>query len=157
MGMVVQNPAAWNWRNGGTPMDPTTKPEVVNSNYGNWNGDWYGYLNWMASHGDQASLDKLFNYLMSEQSAMNARQWTAEREDTAYQRLVADMKAAGLNPYAFATMGANPIASSSQQNSYGGSYSSTYEINKEKNSQNWLKVALSAAIPLIGAIIAAAL
>lgn len=152
---VVQNPAAWNWREGGTPLDPTSKPDVVNSNYGSWNGDWLGYLNWMAEHGDQASLDKLLNFMMSEQSAMTARNWTAEREDTAWQRMVEDMRKAGYNPYAFATLGGSPISSSSNGNSYGGSYSASYEINKEKNQQNWLKVALSAAIPIIGGIIAA--
>lgn len=127
------------------------------SNYSHWNGDWKGYLEWMASNGDQASLDRLLNYLMSEQSAQNARDWTASREDSAYQRLVADLKAAGINPYAFATFGASPISSPSDGRSYSGSYSSSYEINKEKTMQNWLKIALSSFVPILGGIIAAML
>lgn len=118
--------------------------------YSSWNGDWQGYLTYMADHGDTASLDKLMNYMMSEESANRQREWDSH----AYQRLFDDMKSAGINPYAFATMGANPISSSSNS-SYGGSYSSSYEINKEKNEQNWLKIALSSLVPIIGGIIAA--
>lgn len=127
------------------------------SNYSAWNGDWLGYLKYQADHGDPTALDRLLDYFMSEQSSQNARDWTAQREDTQYQRLVKDMKAAGLNPYAFATMGASPISSSSSGHTYSGQFASSYEINKEKNQQNWLKVALSAALPIIGAAIAAML
>lgn len=124
-------------------------------NYGSWNGDWKGYLEYLAANGDQSALDKLLNYLMSESSSQTARDWTANREDTAYQRLVADLKAAGINPYAFATFGASPFSSSSSGHSYGGNNIASYSINKEKNEQNWLKIALQGALPVIGALIAA--
>lgn len=142
-------------QNGANINIPGSSPNL--NNYSSWNGDWKGYLEWLANHGDQAALDKLLNYLMSEQSSQNARDWTAQREDTAYQRLVADLKAAGINPYAFATFGASPFASSSGGHSYSGNYSASYEINKEKNQQNWLKVVLSSIFPVIGAAIAALL
>lgn len=125
--------------------------------YSDYNGDWMAYLTDLANSGDQAAIDRLMNYFMTEQSNLTARNWTASREDTAYQRLVADMKAAGLNPYAFATMGSSPISSSSNGSQYNGSYSSSYEMNKEKNTQNWIKIALSTLAPIIGGLIAAAI
>lgn len=135
----------------------SSSPDSGKKSYSDYNGDWMSYLTDLANSGDQAAIDRLMNYFMTEQSNMNARSWTASREDTAYQRLVADMKAAGLNPYAFATMGSSPISSSSSGSQYSGSYSSSYELNKEKNTQNWLKIALSNLVPIIGALIAAAI
>lgn len=46
----------------------------------------------------------------SRNSYLADREHTEQREDTAYQRGVKDMQAAGLNPY---TIGANPSPSSS--------------------------------------------
>lgn len=125
--------------------------------YSSFNGDWMAYLQYMADHGDQSALDKLLNYLMSERSATIARDWTARREDSAYQRLVADMKAAGINPYALLQNVGSPIASSSSGHSYSGSGLSSYDIQNKKIEQNWLKIALSSMLPIIGAVIAAAL
>lgn len=146
---------------------PTNEARVNESSertlrpYSDFNGDWKAYLEYLADNGDPASLDKLLNYLMSEQSANIAREWTAKREDTAWQRLVADMRAAGINPYAFATFGANPIASGSSGHNYSGSYASNQFYresllaqNETKIKQNWLKIALSAFLPIIGAVIA---
>lgn len=129
---------------------PGSSPSPDLSKYSSWNGDWKGFLSYMADHGDAASLDKLMNFMMSEESAQTQREWDSH----AYKRLFDDMRSSGINPYAFATMGVNPISSASN-NSYGGNYSSSYEINKEKNAQNWLKIALSSFIPIIGGIIAA--
>lgn len=150
---TAQNPAQGS--PAGSSGNETTNDQK--QNYSSWNGDWMGYLQYMAEHGDASAMDKLFNYFMSENSAQIAREWTEKREDSAYQRLVKDMRAAGFNPYALATMGGNPIASGSSGNNYSGSYSASYQINKEKNAQNWLKVALSAMLPIIGALIAGAL
>ena len=47
---------------------------------------------------------------------LSDREHNEEREDTAYQRGVADMRAAGLNPY---TIGANPAPSSSSNANAG--------------------------------------
>lgn len=115
--------------------------------YANWNGDWLGYLTYMADSGDAASRDRLFNYLTEK----DAREWTADREDTQYQRLVQDLARAGINPYILMQSGATPIASSASGQS-GNSFSS-YELGKEKNDQNWLKVLVS-MIPIAIAAIA---
>ena len=132
---------------------PLAQPQGADlTKYSSWNGDWKGYLTYMADHGDASALDKLMNYMMSEDSAQSQREWDAH----SYSRLFDDMKSAGINPYAFATMGASPISSSSNTH-YSGSYSSSYEIQKAKIDQNWLKMALSAFIPIIGGIIAALL
>lgn len=142
-------------------LPPGYSLPVQLKSYSDFNGDWKSYLEYMANNGDEASLDKLLNYLMSEQSSLTAREWTAQREDHAWERLVKDLRAAGINPYAFATFGANPIASGSQGHNYSGAYASNYaykkatlEQNQEKINQNWLKLALTAFIPIIGAVIA---
>lgn len=145
---TVQNPSSGSVPN--TNNNPKDK-------YSSWNGDWMGYLNYLADNGDKAALDKLMNYLMSENSAQIARQWTENREDSQFQRFSEDARKAGFNPQALLGFGGNAIASSSSGSSYSGSYQSSYDINKEKNAQNWLKVALSSLVPIIGALIAAAL
>lgn len=122
-------------------------PGIDKTKYSNWNGDWRGYLEYMADNGDAGSLDKLINVLSEDE----ARQWTADREDTQYQRLVEDLRKAGINPYILMQSGASPISSSTSGQS--GSQISSYEINKEKNSQNWLKAFLS-IIPIAIAAIA---
>lgn len=125
--------------------------------YSDFNGDWLGYLRYMADNGNQGAIDKLLQWMMNESSLDKAREWTAGREDTQYQRLFADMRAAGINPMAFASLGGNPISSSSSGASYSGAYTSSYELSDRKITQNWLKIALSAMFPIIGAIAAAAL
>lgn len=128
------------------------------SDYSNWNGDYMGYLTWMAENGDAAAQDKLFNYMMSEASADKARQWTADREDTAMQRFVKDFSAAGLNPYALLAAGSNsnPVTSSSSGNSYSGTQFTTQRHNKESEATTWLKTLVS-IIPVVLAVAAAAL
>ena len=69
-----------------------------------------------ANKGDEAALEKLFNYYSSEASAKTSREWTASREDTAYQRLIADLKKAGISPYILS--GASPFAGGATQQSY---------------------------------------
>lgn len=125
------------------------------SKYSSWNGDFVGYLTYMADHGDSASLDRLMNYLMTNESESSAREWTASREDTQYQRLVSDLKKAGINPYVLLSGSATPISSASPSHGYSGSMASSYDINQQKVNQNWLKVGLSAMLPIIGAIISA--
>ena len=49
-----------------------------NSDYGSWDGDWFGYLNYMAEHGDSASLDRLYNFFMTDYFDKSARSWTEE-------------------------------------------------------------------------------
>ena len=114
------------------------------SNYANWNGNWQGYLEYLVSKGDSAAADKLFSYLMSEQSAQTARDWTANREDTQYQRLVDDLKAAGINPYAMLASAGSPVSSSSGGNSFSGSQftsrASAEETERNHKTNNSLKL-----------------
>lgn len=138
-----------------------SKPET--KSYADFNGDWKSYLEYMANQGDAASLDKLVNYMMTEQSNQIARDWTASREDTQYQRLVADLKAAGINPYILMQSGASPISSSSSGSSYNntayGSAASLKETarhNKETEQRDWLK-ALVSIIPMVLAVAIAAI
>lgn len=92
--------------------------------------------------------------MMSEESATTARNWTAEREDTAVQRFAADARKAGFNPIALMNMGGSPIASSSSGSSYSGSQISSYQLNKEKNDLAAYRIMVS-LMAVFGAAIAA--
>lgn len=142
-----------------TPEGSTTIEQAKQPNkddYSTWNGDWLGYMEYKAAQGDVEWQEKLFNYYMSEQSAQNARDWTAKREDEAVQRFVKDAKAGGMNPYALLASGGNPIASSSSGNSYSGSQLTTREHQENTEAQAWFKSLLS-LIPMFVFMAAAAL
>lgn len=111
--------------------------------YDSYNGDWLSYLKDKAAAGDEASLDRLMNYLMSEQSAMNARNWTAEREDSQLQRFVRDAKAAGFNPMALLNQGASPISSSSSGSSFSGNPYISSERYTNQNKVAWAGLILN--------------
>lgn len=99
--------------------------------YSTYKGDWQGYLNDLAKSGDIVAMDRLLNYLMTEESLQKGRDWTAQREDSQYQRLVKDLRAAGLNPYYILThAGGQPGVSASQGASYSGSYGIQYNKNQ---------------------------
>lgn len=71
----------------------------VNS-FGKLNDDnWLDVLRAKAQTGDAASMDKYYNYMMSEASAQSAREYETKRNSEAYQTLVNDLKKAGINPY----------------------------------------------------------
>lgn len=80
---------------------------------------WEQYLKARAVKGDDAALDYLLNYYMSEHSAQSARAYESQKNATAYQTLVEDMKKAGLNPYWISSLTAPTYTSSS--NHYSGS------------------------------------
>lgn len=119
-------------------------------NFSDYNGDWRSYLEDLVNKGDAEAADKLLNYLMSEDSANRQREW----ESHSYQRLVNDLKAAGINPYILLNSGASPISSGSA-NSYSGSQFTTRAANRETarhnqqtESLNVLKMLL-VAIPMV--------
>lgn len=138
-----------------TPDEGVAKtPEMDKSSYSSWNGDWLGYLNFMASKGDEAALDKLMNYFITESSNQTARDWTAQREDSQIQRFVEDAKKAGFNPMALLNTGASPISSSSSGSSYGGTSFSNQALKEETNRANWAKVITSFIAAIGMAVIA---
>lgn len=81
-----------------------------------------------AQNGDPSALEHLFNYYASEASAKSARDWTAAREDTQYQRLMADLQKAGISPYILT--GATPGVSSATGVSHSGSSITSYANSK---------------------------
>lgn len=82
-----------------------------------------------AQQGDEAAQQWLANYYSSEDSLQKAMDWTAQREDTAYQRLVSDLQKAGISPYILS--GATPSVSSAS----GRSYSGTEMVSKANNER----------------------
>jgi len=70
-------------------------------------------LNYMAKHSDEYA-EMYMNYLLEQGQLDAANAYTAEREDTAYQRLVQDLKAAGLNPAMMYGSSAGTYAGGSQ-------------------------------------------
>lgn len=68
---------------------------------------------YMASQSDEWA-EKYLDYLTEKGELDRANEYTASREDTAYQRLVSDLKAAGLNPAMMFGSSASISASGSQ-------------------------------------------
>lgn len=85
------------------------------SQYLNDNPDaqWLDVWTEAAKHSDEWA-EKLMDYYSEKDSLDAANKYTAEREDSAYQRLVEDLKKAGLNPAMMFSGSASPSASASQ-------------------------------------------
>lgn len=110
------------------------------SNFGGWIKDKpkIGSVEWLeqqAANNEEWAIDYLTNYRLSQDSVNDARAWTAQREDTQYQRMVEDLRRAGINPY-FALTGGSPVSSSSQGVNYQGSYNTSARNNYRTNSQS---------------------
>lgn len=114
------------------------------------------YLKYMAANGDEAANDKLMNYLLSEASSDRARQWTASREDSQYQRLFKDLSALGINPYIMLqSAGVGPVSTSSSGHTYSGSQNVSKE-NNERSTGTQLLNSLISLIPMILIMVASA-
>lgn len=86
-----------------------------------------------ANNGDVASIEKLVDIWATRENEKTARDWTASREDTAYQRLSEDLKKAGISPYVLS--GATPMVSSSSGKSVSGS-EMTSRANQQSSQSN---------------------
>lgn len=84
-----------------------------------------------ANSGDSAALDWLLDYYAKTSADKTARDWTAAREDTAYQRLMADLSKAGISPYILT--GATPFASSANASSVSSGHF-TSKANSERTA-----------------------
>lgn len=102
---------------------------------------------------DPAYLEKLVNYFMTEESNKTAREWTAQREDSTYQRLMKDLKKAGISPYVLT--GATPAVSSSSGKSYTSTEAVTRENSIRSSDTNLAKQTLASFGVIIGALIGA--
>lgn len=100
---------------------------------------------------DQVDKDLYYNYILNEKSLTDAYNRELEADSTKYQRLVKDLKKAGLNPM-FALNG----ATAGNINSSAGSYSSGYEtarhnkasesLQRQSNVMNFVGKLISSAI-----------
>lgn len=72
-----------------------------------------------ARAGDTSAIEKLFNYYSTKKSEETARELTMKREDNQYQRLVEDLRKAGISPYVISS--ASPGVSAFTGATYSGS------------------------------------
>lgn len=70
-------------------------------------------MKYMSTHSEEWA-EKYLDYLTERGELDLANEYTANREDTAYQRLVEDLRKAGLNPAMMYGSSASPSASGSQ-------------------------------------------
>lgn len=113
-----------------------------------WNeGSYLQKLQEMADKGDPGAIDKLVNYYMTEASEKRARDWTAQREDSAYSRLMEDLRKVGISPYVLS--GATPMVSNATAKSYSGTQM-TSEKNSEKNRNADIGKAIGSILASIG-------
>ena len=93
------------------------------------------YLKFMSQHSDEWA-EKWMDYVLEKQSIDEQNAYTASREDTAYQRLVQDLKNAGLNPAMMYGSSASASAGGSVgvvRASEGSNSRSVSNYNKIKN------------------------
>lgn len=156
------NPVSLPWtpQAGGNPGTANNNPIVSQQNeqkttaseiarFGSSDSSWLDSLTRKAQSGDTAAYEKLIDYYMTRDSEKTARDWTASREDTQYQRLIADLDKAGISPYILS--GATPGVSSSVGKSYSGSQMTSSENNRKTTDAANLKGLLG----VLGVIIAA--
>lgn len=143
-----------NWRpsTGTSKEDSMTPNEIANASQiaktGGWSQD--NYLDMLierANRGDSAATDLLVNIFATRESEKTARDWTAQREDSAYQRLDADLKKAGISPYILS--GATPGVSSSS----GRTYSSSSYTGLEKNELSNRTDIARGSLALLGVVL----
>lgn len=114
----------------------------------------FGSMEWLkyaGEHGNEAAIDMYYNYMMSEKSATTAREWTAQREDSQYQRMVSDLRNAGINPY-FALSGGSPASSATQGVNYQGGQYTSRGSNVRSNDTDLVKAGINAGTDIFSTI-----
>lgn len=71
-------------------------------------------MKYMSQYSDEWA-EKYIDYIGEQEGLNKANEYTAQREDTAYQRLVADLRSAGLNPAMMYGSSASPVGPSGSQ------------------------------------------
>lgn len=159
---IVRNPAAGSGRLEGSPifnipmsqqdssnaMDlsraPNSRDDAMNSLWERW-----------IKYGDTAAYEKYIDKVIEYENDKTAIARTEHREDTAYQRLEADLRKAGISPYILS--GASPFAGAATFHSTTGSQMTSASNNKRSEEVQLTKSALStvgAVLAAIGMIIA---
>lgn len=108
-----------------------TASDMINFDYSDLNA-WMDELYRKYQSGDEAAGERLFNEVAQSFAEKTSRDWTASREDTAYQRLVQDLKKAGISPYVLS--GASPFASAASFSSRSGSQM-TSQANSRRSAE----------------------
>ena len=137
-----------------TPVDSKGSASYIP--YDQWEGDWMSYADYLSSK-NPGLADKWAEWYLQEQSNTTARQWTASREDSQYQRFAADARKAGFNPVALLNLGGQPVSSSSSGSSYSGSQFTSSDANKRTADTSLMRGLIAAYGAIITAIIGLAI
>lgn len=99
----------------------------------------------------EAAREKLYGYYFDLYRDKTANEWTAQREDSQWQRAVADLQKAGLSPYVLS--GGTPSASRATVSSSNGSQMTSSKNNEATND----RASRTALLTLLGIFLTAAL
>lgn len=119
--------------------DPSLVSAIQYRNLDNYNDD--EFINWLKNDPSAEAKDYYIQYRMYKNLLQDDRQYNAMREDTAYQRAVADMRKAGISPYALGSFGSTPINSGDGFKVSGNNYSA-----RARNEENAMNDAMSNGI-----------
>lgn len=152
---------------GGIPTTQTPSSGAVNTPvdskgsagyipYDQWDGSWLDYAEYLSSK-NPALADRWAEWFLQEKSNATARQWTASREDSQFQRFAEDARKAGFNPVALMNLGGQPVSSSSSGSSYSGSQFTSIATNKNTTDTSLMRGLIAAYGAIITAIIGLAI
>lgn len=122
------NPVSWSGSSG-YAMDPENMNVASVSSFNSAKGfnikdvDENNVLDYLKSRDDEGSRDYYIEYLLKQLSENSAREYNAQREDTYYQRLMEDLRKAGISPYGMSIAGA-PINGAQSYGVSGNNYTS---------------------------------
>lgn len=119
--------------------------------FGSMNEDnWLDFLREEAMT-NEAAREKYYDYLAAVTRDKTANEWTAQREDSAWQRAIKDLESAGVSPYILS--GGAPSSSRAIVSSFSGSQMTSAKNNENTNS----RAGVASTLALMGIIISALL